>query len=156
MQAAEPRKGTKINNLDKKYFREIFNLHADKISGKITYEKLQEIFIMVDFKPNDKQDEEFKAMFHKTDEINFNDFLNIFSLKSNNQYNKTDVLNAFRLLSKEYERPGWIRIDRVREILAEMGLEDVEIIQLTSQLEARCDGDENGMFNFEEFVESAF
>ena len=83
---------------------------------------------MVDFKPNDKQDEEFKAMFEKSSEIGFNEFLNIFSLKSNNQYNKVDVLNAFRLLSKEYDRPGWIKIERVREILAEMGLEDVDII----------------------------
>ena len=39
---------------------------------------------MVDFKPNDKQDEEFKAMFEKSSEIGFNEFLNIFSLKSNN------------------------------------------------------------------------
>ena len=110
---------------------------------------------MVDFKPNEKQDEEFKAMFEKTSEIGFNDFLQIFSLKSNNQYNKIDVLNAFRLLSKEYERPGWIKIDRVKEILAEMGLDDVDIIQLTSQLENRCKEDD-GMFNFEEFVEDAF
>ena len=30
---------------------------------------------MVDFKPNEKQDEEFKAMFDKTSEIGFNEFL---------------------------------------------------------------------------------
>ena len=30
---------------------------------------------MVDFKPNDKQDEEFKAMFEKSSEIGFNEFL---------------------------------------------------------------------------------
>ena len=58
-------------------------------------------------------------------------------------------------MSKEYERPGWIKIDRVKEILAEMGLDDVDIIQLTSQLETRCKEDD-GMFNFEEFVEDAF
>ena len=130
---AAAKRTTKINALDKKYFREIFNLHAGK-DQKIDYEKLQQIFIMVDFKPNEKQDEEFKAMFEKApgSEIGFNDFLQIFSLKSNNQYNKVDVLNAFRLLSKEYEKPGWIKIDRVKEILAEMGLDDVDILQLTS------------------------
>ena len=90
---------------------------------------------------------------HKTD-ISFKEFLSIFSLKSNNQYNEVDVKNAFRLLSKEYERPGWIKIDRVKEILAEMGLQDVDIIQLTNQLNSLCD--ENDMFNFEEFVKSAF
>ena len=46
--------------------------------------------------------------------------LQIFSLKSNNQYNEVDVKNAFRLLSKEYDNPGMIKLDRVKEILAEM------------------------------------
>ena len=48
---------TKISEMDKKYFREIFNLHAQ--DDKINYEGLQKIFEMVDFKPNDKQNEEF-------------------------------------------------------------------------------------------------
>ena len=47
-----------------------------------------------------------------------------------------------------------IKLDRVKEILAEMGLKDVDIIQLTNQLNSLTD--ENGMFNFEEFVNSAF
>ena len=121
---------TKISEMDKKYFREIFNLYSE--NEKITHDGLNKIFEMVDFKPNEKQDEEFKAMFVKKPEIGFNDFLQIFSLKSNNQYNEIDVKNAFRLLSKEYERPGWIKLDRVKEILAEMGLADVDIIQLTN------------------------
>ena len=43
---------SKINEMDKKYFREIFQLHAK--DEKITYQGLQDIFEMVDFKPNDK------------------------------------------------------------------------------------------------------
>ena len=43
---------TKISEMDKKYFREIFLLHAK--DDKITYQGLQDIFEMVDFKPNDK------------------------------------------------------------------------------------------------------
>ena len=117
---------TKISEMDKKYFREIFNLHA--VEDKINYEGLQKIFEMVDFKPNEKQNEEFKAMFNKKPEIGFNEFLQIFSLKSNNQYNEVDVKNAFRLLSKEYDKPGYIKLERVKEILAEMGLADVDII----------------------------
>ena len=138
--------------MDQKYFREIFNLHAQ--NEKINFQQLQKIFEMVDFKPNDKQNEEFKAMFDKKPEITFSDFLNIFSLKSNNQYSEIDVKNAFRLLSKEYDRPNCIKLDRVKEILGEMGLEDVDIIQLTQQLQGQCDAD--GYFNFEEFVKSAF
>ena len=64
---------TKISEMDKKYFREIFNLHAK--DDKIDYEGLQKIFEMVDFKPNEKQNEEFKAMFVKKPEIGFNEFL---------------------------------------------------------------------------------
>ena len=43
---------TKISEMDKKYFREIFSLHAQ--NEKITYDGLGKIFEMVDFKPNEK------------------------------------------------------------------------------------------------------
>ena len=52
-----------IKDMDRKYFREIFNLHA--IDEKINYEGLCKIFAMVDFKPNEKQEVEFKNMFTK-------------------------------------------------------------------------------------------
>ena len=144
----------KISTIEQAYFREIFDLHASKTEGKLTYEGLNELFEMVAFKPNEKQQEEFKEMFAAKKEISFKEFLSIFSLKSNSQYNEVDVKNAFRLLSKEYERPGWIKLERVKEILAEMGLKDVDIIQLTNQLNSLCD--DQGMFNFEEFVKNAF
>ena len=88
--------------------------------------------------------------------MNFKDFMNIFSLKSNSQFNRIDVKNAFRLLSKEYddERAGQIKLDRVKEILTEMGITDMEIVQLTTQLQDLADKD--GYINFEEFVDSAF
>ena len=50
--------------MDKRYFKEIFQLEAEEYEGKrekrINYEKLQIIFGMVGFEPNAKQDEEFK------------------------------------------------------------------------------------------------
>ena len=61
---------SKISEMDKKYFREIFNLHAK--DEKIDYEALCRIFQMVDFKPNEKQDAEFKQMFVKKDLLGFN------------------------------------------------------------------------------------
>lgn len=60
----------KISELDKKYFREIFLLHANR-DEKIDYTALCRIFEMVDFKPNEKQEIEFKAMFSKKDQLNF-------------------------------------------------------------------------------------
>ena len=77
----------KISTMEQGYFREIFELHASKNNGKLTYELLQELFEMVAFKPNEKQNEEFKEMFAIKHEITFKEFLGIFSLKSNNQYN---------------------------------------------------------------------
>ena len=50
------------------------------------------------------------------------------------QFNSTDVKNAFSLLSREYDKPGMIKLDRLKEILAEMGITDLEIVQLTTQL----------------------
>lgn len=61
---------SKISEMDKKYFREIFNLHAK--DEKIDYEALCRIFEMVDFKPNEKQEQEFKAMFTKKELLGFN------------------------------------------------------------------------------------
>ena len=63
--------------------------------------------------------------------------------------------NAFRLLSREYERPGMIRFERVKEFFQEMGgISEIEIFQLTSQLQPFCE--EDGYFNFEEFVSASF
>ena len=47
-----------------------------------------------------------------------------------------------------------IKVDRVREILTEMGITDLEIVQLTTQLEGLKN--EEGYFNFEQFVKDAF
>ena len=86
--------------------------------------------------------------------MNFRQFLDIFSLRSNPEFDQTDVKNAFRLLSKEYVREGMIKLDRVKEILTEIGISDLEIVQLTTQLQPLVK--EDGYFNFEEFVNSAF
>ncbi|CAI2383050.1 unnamed protein product [Moneuplotes crassus] len=144
---------SKIQEGHKKYFREIFNLQAND-DRKIDYNGLLEIFSMVDFHPNEKQHEEFKQLFEHKEFIDFNEFLKIFTLKSNDYYTKTDVMNAFRLLSKEYEKPGYIKVDRVWEILKEMGLKEIEIVHLTTQLQDL--EKEDGMFNFEDFVNDSF
>ena len=153
---------TRISDMDKKYFREIFYLNSIDDEGntvgpnrdKLNLEGLNKIFEMVGFEPNDKQKQEFEDLFAKKPLLNFNDFLNIFTLKSNSQFNETDVKNSFRLLSKEYVREGMIKLERVKEILTEMGLTDIEVVQLTAQLQSLVD--DQGYFNFEDFVSSAF
>ena len=144
---------TRISDQDKRYFREIFNLNQNA-DQKIDQKGLDDIFKMVGFTPNEKQQQEFAELFAKKQALNFNDFLQIFSLKSNSQFSETDVMNSFRLLSKEYDKEGHIKIDRVKEILIEMGITDAEVTQLTTQLQSLQDAD--GYFNFEDFVKSAF
>ena len=94
-------------------------------------------------------------MFEQSDgTLGYKQFEDVFSLKQNPQFQEVDVKNAFRLLSKEYDRPNMIKVDRVREILTEMGITDLEIVQLTTQLEGLKN--EEGYFNFEQFVKDAF
>ena len=148
----------RISDMDRKYFKEIFNLEARIFEGhhdkRINYEALTRIFNMVGFDPNAKQTAEFQQMFEQSGgTLTFNEFLNVFSLKSNPQFSEVDVKNAFRLLSKEYDKPGMIRLERVKEILTEMGISELEIVQLTTQLEGLC---VDGYFNFEKFVKEAF
>ena len=66
-----------------------------------------------------------------------------------------DVKNAFSLLSREYEKPGHIKIDRLKEILSEMGITDLEIVQLTTQLHSFVES-KTGYFDFKGFVDSAY
>ncbi len=87
---------------------------------------------MVGFQPNDKQKQEFDELFAKKQFLNFDGFLSIFSLKTNTQFNCVDVKNSFRLLSKEYNKDGHIKLERVKEILTEMGISDLEVVQLTT------------------------
>ena len=74
--------------MDRKYFKEIFNLEAKIFEGhsdrRIDFDALTRIFTMVGFEPTQKQTAEFQTMFDNTDgTLNFNEFLNVFSLKSN-------------------------------------------------------------------------
>lgn len=54
--------------------------------------------------------------------------MDIFSLRNNAEFDQVDVKNAFRLLSKEYVHENKIKLDRVKEILTEIGCSDLEIV----------------------------
>ena len=149
--------GARMNNVENQYFREIFALKSVEGSNKqkLNRDGLNAIFEMVGFVPNDKQNQEFDEIFKKTAEINFTQFKSIFSLHNTSQFNAIDVKNAFALLSREYEKPGEIKIDRLKEILSEMGITDLEIVQLTTQLHGFVD-QKTGYFQYKAFVDSAY
>ena len=125
--------GARMNNVENQYFREIFALKScDANKQKLNRDGLNAIFEMVGFMPNDKQTQEFDEIFKKNPEITFTQFKQIFYLHNTSQFNSVDVKNAFSLLSREYDNPGHIKIDRLKEILSEMGITDLEIVQLTT------------------------
>ena len=97
------KRASRISDLDEKYFKEIFNLNGEHRDGhhekRIDIQGLYKIFDMVGFEPNPKQKQEFKEMFEKEETMNFRQFLDIFSLSSNPEFDETDVKNAFRLLA---------------------------------------------------------
>ena len=80
-------RASRISDLDEKYFKEIFNLNGEVRDGhtdkRIDFAGLNRIFDMVGFEPNPKQKQEFKEMFEKDETLNFRQFLDIFSLRSN-------------------------------------------------------------------------
>ena len=66
--------------------------------------------------------------------LNFDQFINIFSLKQNTEFSDVDIKNAFRLLSKEYSdgKSQLIKLERIQEILADIDINEAEIEQLVA------------------------
>ena len=114
------RRAIRQNEMDEKYFREIFHLNAEVHPGhaerRIDFEGLLKIFDMVGFVPNPKQKQEFKDMFISHDPtvdvvtMNFRSFMQIFKLHTNS-FDIIDTKNSFRLISKEYEEDGMMKLD---------------------------------------------
>ena len=126
----EPR----LNDHDQRNLIEIFKLEARQYeNNRIDGPGLDRIFSTVGFEPNKNQKKVFQEVLDANGgTMNQHMFLQVFNLKQNQNFKEVDVRNAFRLLSKEYERPGMIRLERVKEFFQEMGLTDMEIVQLTS------------------------
>ena len=150
------RADAKLNDLDKNNLTEIFKLEARTWKhNRVNLNGLNRIFKTVGFEPNVKQISVFKELIEANGgTINHQMFLSVFDLKKNKGFKEIDIRNAFRLLSKEYDRPGMVSLSRVREFFNEMGLSELEIVQLTTQLQPLCGVD--GYFDFEDFVTKAF
>jgi Ca2+-binding EF-hand superfamily protein len=112
---------------------------------------------MVDFKPNEYLQSQLATYWHparQNKDITYEQVMRLFSLKNDKSIKQIDVKNAFRMLSKEYgERDGMIHKTRIRELLEDIGVDEVEVQTLLSQLEPDC---KDGWLNFEEFVDRQF
>ena len=83
-------------------------------------------------------------------------------MKSTKGFSKTEVLNAFRLLSKE-AKGDEIDVMQIEDMLKySLKYDEVEVIALTEQLKAAAtkieqkNGEDKYMLNFEDFIEREF
>ena len=144
------------------HFRQIFNSMAVDQKApvpRVTQEKLEKIFEMVDFHPNEILQREISGWFSRQKEtereISYEQFMKLFSLRSNPAVKQADVKNAFRMLCKDYgEKDNLIHKNRIKEILEEIGLDSVEVSSLVAQLET--DFTKDGFLNFEDFVDRQY
>ena len=140
---------------DKAYFRDLFNLYATKDTQKISHESLYKIFELIGFRPTPSYDAELRDCFDKKPEVNFVDFLSLLTCKHlQPTMNPIDIMNSFRFLSKEYTREGWIKFDRVLEIVDACYGDDAERELMLGRLEKLQDSD--GYIDFETFVKLSF
>ena len=63
--------------------------------------------------------------------------------------------NAFRMLCKQStDKDNFIHRDRIKKILEEIGIDDIEIAMLIGQLDQ--DFNKEGFLNFDEFVDRQY
>jgi signal recognition particle GTPase len=134
-----------------KQLRSMFFLFANS-DKKLTIDGLFKLFEMIDVHLNEEQIEEFEALFLKHRAIDSKQMMNLFSLKTSLKHDRIEVINSMLLLSKEYEKPGWMKLSRVKEILAEEGLTEDYIEPLIKQMEKVADSE--GMFDIEAFCKT--
>ena len=83
-------RASRISDRDYEYFKEIFQLNAENRDGsvekRIDLAGLNRIFDMVGFEPNPKQKQEFKELFEKEETLKFTQFMDIFSLRNNSEF----------------------------------------------------------------------
>eukprot|EP00357_Protocruzia_adherens_P034663 CAMPEP_0115005412 /NCGR_PEP_ID=MMETSP0216-20121206/19847_1 /TAXON_ID=223996 /ORGANISM="Protocruzia adherens, Strain Boccale" /LENGTH=142 /DNA_ID=CAMNT_0002371715 /DNA_START=128 /DNA_END=556 /DNA_ORIENTATION=- len=136
----------------KTQLRKIFGLKAQ--DGKIDQEGIEWIFDLVGFFPPPEQHEELMAMlFSKKNLIGFEEFSRIFSMKCNNHFTANDIENAFKLLSTR-EKPGYIKLKKVKKILMENDFTETEIIFLMDRLKKLTDKD--GLLDYNDLIKTVF
>lgn len=89
---------------DRRHYREIFNFHAER--GKITREKLEEMFRLVQLNPTPEEKEKyFNIVFENRNDATFEDFIRLFSMRCvSHEYTENDIKKGFILLSDSDRR----------------------------------------------------
>ena len=133
------------------HYRDIFNLFAKQ--GKITKDKLQEMFQLVQLYPSPEEMEKYmNIVFENRTQATLEDFLNLFKMRCVNQeYTSEEIKKGFILLS-DAERK--LHISRVEELIKSHVSDPREQEFLIDHM--RHFTDENGNVDYDEFISSSF
>ncbi|CAG9325050.1 unnamed protein product [Blepharisma stoltei] len=133
------------------HYRDIFNLFA--VQGKITRDKLEEMFQRVRLNPSPEEMEKYiQLVFENRNYATFDDFLKLFKMRCvSHEYTSEEIFKGFLLLSDNERR---LHISKIEELIKEQ-VKDYRERQFLMEHMSHFT-DENGWVNYQEFVNSSF
>ena len=137
-------------------FREIFKLVDRDGSGTITKEELAELMETLGI---DATQEEVDMMISEIDtddngSIDFDEFVSVMSRRVDATYSSTQVKDAFKLFTStgSHAQTGHISTEALLRALTTYGTDKLTKEQ-AEELIKQLEPDENGMINYEEYVD---
>lgn len=136
---------------NKIHYRDIFNLFAKQ--GKITKDKLEEMFQLVQLSPSPEEMEKYmNLVFENRTQATLDDFLKLFKMRCVSQeYTSEEIKKGFILLS-DAERK--LHISRVEELIKSHVADPREQEFLIDHMKHFTD--ESGHVDYDEFISSSF
>jgi len=142
-----------MNNLagNRAHYREIFNLYARQ--GKITKEKLNDLFRLVQLNPTPEEKERyFNIVFENRQSATFDDFLKLFRLKcSTTEYTSDEIYKGFLMMSDSDRK---LHVSKIEELIDEHTEDPQEKVFLMDHV--RHYVDEHGYVDYTQFVNNSF
>ena len=136
---------------NKIHYRHIFNLYADK--GKITKDKLEEMFRLVQLYPSAEEMEKYmNIVFENRNQATLEDFLKLFKMRCVSQdYTSEEIKKGFILLSDSERR---LHISKVEELIKSHVNDQREQEFLIDHMKHFTD--DRGFVDYEKFIASSF
>ena len=136
---------------NKIHYRDIFNLYAKQ--GKITKDKLREMFELVQLHPSAEEMEKYiNIVFENRENATLDDFLKLFKMRCVSQeYTSEEIRKGFLLLSDADKN---LHISKIEELIKSHVTEPKEQEFLIDHM--RHFTNENGIVDYNEFINSSF
>jgi Ca2+-binding EF-hand superfamily protein len=136
---------------NKIHYRDIFNYFAKQ--GKITKDKLEEMFRLVQLYPSPEEMEKYmNIVFENRSQASLDDFLRLFKMRCVSQeYTSEEIKKGFILLSDSERK---LSIARVEELIKSHVSDPREQEFLIDHM--RHFTDESGNVNYNDFISSSF